>query len=110
MGREIQKIPDWQQNEKDILLMIKDIISFLKNNEKPRILLNLIRMEVPFQSFIVKEQIQHNIIEKYGKYNKVIMRNCVKLYFQYWSDCNKAYHKPQNIEAEIKKYYSKTKK
>jgi len=51
----MQKIPDWQQDEKDILLMIKDIISFLKNNEKPRILLNLIRMEVPFQSFIVKE-------------------------------------------------------
>jgi len=55
MGCEIQKIPNWQQDEKNILLMMKDIISFLKNDKKLRMLQNLIRMEVLFQSFIVKE-------------------------------------------------------
>jgi len=38
MGHKMQKIPDWQQDEKNILLMIKDIISFLKNDEQPRML------------------------------------------------------------------------
>jgi len=74
---------------------MKDIIEFVKHNTPPKTLYGLIGMENMFQDFIVKEKTIDRANERIKKYNKVIVRNCIKLYFQCWIDWNELYHKPE---------------
>ena len=55
MDHGIQKIPGWQQHEKEIVLMIRNINNYSKKTSKPKTLHGLIRIEALFRGFIIKE-------------------------------------------------------
>ena len=52
-------------------------------------------MKALFQGFTIKDWVNENKeTNKYTKYNKILVKNCIAYYFKKWCKRNELYHSP----------------
>ena len=93
--RELYK--GWPDNvdSEEILLLIDDILRYLDDDDDDNYETNqgVIGIQELFRGYIVKVWFRTNFGgTKYHKINMITVQICIKYYYQYWIDRNKAYH------------------